>query len=661
MAADRTVDRRVKFYGVHDLGSHWPAQRAATILEHFDSTATARTIADVIELHNAQLFAANGLFPDAYSDEQQAAARVRVPAVRGAVGKFFNALNEDNLAAQVGDVGYQYHADLLELFARFKVYDRCSPAAVLQVLDQARIHLGEMLAQPDLVRACDAELRARLIADPANADQLLRKYLEKDIRRAVQLPASLTTADARALLDAFLDSDDASPNWVELIATAPLNKHQALGLDAKLKLKAKRKHDRWTEDFFKENTGITTGCEVAITDEQTEPVEASSDGLVSKFSYSRQWLEDGLDYPTILNNFIYLFEFADRHMLLTLPSFEAQRGVFERFMGVAGRDAYPIGAAFRFKDQAALVQTVLYHHFLRSQQNELETVVAWFFTDYLPEHFGAANLRFVPTSQAASYLEKSRHLFVEMESVVKQFALYVENGELDTELLAIASDQISYKAIPSLLDGKYVYASDDRDIQQVLYLLFSDQSGLAYINEELRADDAASLLIANQVAYSDFEEYQRRQVDYLIKQGVWTDTGERVHFTSPYQFRVLRDLFHTEAASYYHYPAEARALTDAMLAKGWLVRRSTLLTDAEGSYFNYSLNQSEFSNGPDLRNRYLHGSHIDVSDEDEHFRTYVTALKLLIALVIKINDDFWLQADETSADPASEAESVGTY
>ncbi|WP_324276872.1 hypothetical protein [Blastococcus brunescens] len=116
---------------------------------------------------------------------------------------------------------------------------------------------------------------------------------------------------------------------------------------------------------------------------------------------------------------------------------------------------------------------------------------------------------------------------------------------------------------------------------------------------------------------------------------------------------MLRGLSHAEAASYYHYPAEARALIDAMVAKGWLVRRSTLLTDAEASYFNYSLNQSEFSNGPDLRNRYLHGSHMDASDEDEHFRTYVTALKLLIALVIKINDDFWLQADETSGDPTS--------
>jgi hypothetical protein len=656
MATEDATERRLKFYGLNDYGTYWQVERAVEILVHYDPSAPAQTISDVIELHHAQLFAANGLLPAAYSDEQRAACRARVPAVRGVIGKFFNALTEDALASHVRDVDHNYHVDLLELFARYKVYDRCAPATVLRVLDGSRVSLGEMLGQPELVRACDEELRARLVSNAANAEHLVRKYLEKDARRAVYLPPSFSPEDARSLLDAFLDSDDANPNWVELIATAPLNKNKELGLDAKLKLKAKRKHDRWTEDFFKENAGITTGVEVAIVDEQTEPVEASSDGLVTKFSYSRQWLEENLDHPTILNNFIYLFEFTDRHMLLTLPSFQAQRGVFERIMGVAGRDAYPVGAAFRFKDQAALLQTVLYLHFLRSKQIELEAVVAWFFTDYLREQFGAANLRFVPSSQAATYLEKSRHLFVEMESVVKQLALYVENGELDTELLAIVSDQVTYKTVPSLLGGKYVYPTSNSEIQQILHLLFSDQSGLAYINEGLRADDAASLLIANQLRYGDFEDHhQQRLVDYLIEHGVWTDTGERVRFASPYQFRVLRDLFHNEAASYYHYPAEARTVIDAMVAKGWLVRRSSLLTEAESGYFNYSLNQSEFSNGPDLRNRYLHGSHIDVSDEDEHFRTYVTALKLLIALVIKMNDDFCLHDDEKphqNEDPA---------
>lgn len=647
VATDRGAERRLKFYGINDYGSFWQVQRAVALLETLDLAATPSSIADVIELHNAQQFVEHNLLPSSSTDEQRAVYRAQVPKLQAAVGKFFNALDDSNLESRVVDVGFEYHADLLALFARYKIYDRCTAHSVLTVLDGNRINLGEMLANQALVRAYGVELRQRLMLNPANAELLIRKHLEKDIRREVFLPGSLTPVDARQLLDAYLDSDEANPNFVELIATAPSKKE--LGLDAKLKLKAKRKHVRWTEDFFKQNSGITTGVEVAIADDQELEVEASSDGLVTKFSYSRRWLEDNLDYPTILNNFLYLFEFTDRRMLLTMPSFEAQRGVFERFMGVAGRDDYPLGAAFRFKEQASLLQTVIYDHFLRGKGIELESVIAWFFADYLNSEFEAAGFRFVPSSRTSTYLEKCRHMFAEMESVLKQFSLYVENGEVDPELLAMGADQARFKEIPSLLVGKYAYATTASDIQQILFLLFSDQSGLGYINEDLSADDAARLLIANHVSYADFEDHQHPQVDYLISHGVLVNTGARIHFTDVHQFRVLKELFECQAVSYYHHPAEGRASIDAMVAKGWLERQASLLTNAEGGYYNYCLNQLEFSNGPNLRNRYAHGSHVDPSDEDEHFRTYITTLKLLVALVVKMNDDFCMRAEEAGS------------
>ena len=71
-----------------------------------------------------------------------------------------------------------------------------------------------------------------------------------------------------------------------------------------------------------------------------------------------------------------------------------------------------------------------------------------------------------------------------------------------------------------------------------------------------------------------------------------------------------------------------------------------LLTHSEGSYFNYYLNQVEFSDGPGLRNKYLHGSQAGGYDKRQHFAKYTTALKLLIALVIKMNDEFWLRDEE---------------
>ena len=646
MDTEDTTTRRVRFYGLNDYGTYFQTERAAEILKHHDSSSLGRTISDILELHNVQAYAENDLFPNSYTEVQRLAYKALVPELRKTVAKFFNALNDANFASVVVEVDYEYHDNLLQLLSQFKVYDRCSAAIVLTALEANHIGVGEMLANQKLVRSYDQEMRSQLMSKPRNAEHVIRKYLESDLRHPVHLPASLTTSDARTLLDSYLDSDDANPNFMELIVTGRMVKE--IGIDAKLKLKAKRKHDAWTADFFENNAGIKSGCEVSISDTQTKPVVTSLDGLVGKFSYSQHWLEENLDFPTILNNFLYLFEFTDRHMLLALPSYRAELGVLERFMKTTGRDGYPTGAAFHLKDQSSLLQTVMYDQFLRTKDIELESILAWFFTDYLKEHFGAKNFRFAPSTKTSSYLERSRHLFSEMESVVKQFSLYAENGELDIDLLTMTSDQVRYKDIPSLLSGKYVYASDNRDIGSVLHLLFSDQSGLTYINENLKDDYAARLLIRNRIAYDDFADYQKGAVDSLISLGVLENTGERVQLADTSQFIILKAIFDTEAASYYHFSADARAVIDDMVNRGWLVRRESLLTESEGSYFNYYLNQAEFSNGPDLRNKYLHGSQADADSDGRHRHTYFTVLKLLIALVIKMNDDFWLSSDEES-------------
>jgi hypothetical protein len=648
------TDWRVKFYGLNDRGTYFQVEQVVNVLERYDPSSTALSVSDVLELYNAQLFAEYSVFPNSYTSEQRAACKALIPKLRETVGRFFSTIRDATLASVVVDVDYRYHDDLLELFARHKVYDRCSAAAVLPALEQTGIGVGAMLTSQRLVQCYDLDVRTRIIADPRNAESLISKYLDKDARHPVYLPASFTDADARALLDSYLDSGDANPNFVRLIATAQLL--PIAGIDAKLKLRAKRKHDAWTEEFFKNNAGMKSGSVVSISDTQTEPVTVSCDELVARFSYSRRWLEDSLDYPTILNNFLYLFEFADHRMLLTLPSFQADLGVFERFMEVTGKDTYRSGIVFRLKDQSSFLQMMLYTQFLQTQDIELESVIAWFFAEHLKKEFGAANFKFIPSSKTSSFLEKARHLFSEMESVIKQFSLYAENGELDTDLLTITSDQVRYRSIPSLLTGKYVYASDDQVIGNILHLLFSDQSGLTYISDDLRATNGARLLFDYQVAYGDFHPHQKPSIDYLLDLGVLENTGVCVQLADIRKFRIFQVLFHSEAASYYHYSAQLRACIDEMVAKGWLVRQESLLTQSEGSYFNYCLNQSEFSDGPDLRNKYLHGSQGGGDDERQHFSTYLTALKLLIALVIKMNDEFWLRDHEERAAMAQTAQ-----
>lgn len=641
---------RVVFYGANDLAAGWHVRRVAELAEQFDPQNPPTSTEDILELHNVQQYLEHDFFPNDYTQEQRNKAKARIAQIRSAVARFFSTIDNTEFAAVVMGVGHDYHGDLLDLLGRYKAYERCDSATVLPALAAARVTLGDLLAAKKLVVAYDAEIRDALRGSAHGAEHLVRKYLLNCAQEDVHLPPSFTAADARELLGAYVASEDANPNYVRLIATAEENPQA--GIDAKLKLHATRRGDEMTAEFFAESDGIRTGCEVGISGTQDALVvsEMDTSDLVSRYTYSRRWLEESSDNCGILNNFQHLFHFVDRQVLLTLPSYPAHLAVMERLIGTTGKTEYKIGAVFRAIDMRTLLQTRIYHHFLEAKNIDLERVISWFFEDYLVDDFGAANFSFAPSDSGTSYLQKVRHLFAEMESVASQFTLFSKDSELDRDLLTIGSEQVRYKEIPSLLAGKYVYRSEHQEIVNILQLLFSDQSTLTYINENLMADDAASLLLENPVAYEDFGNHQKPSVDHLIERGILEDTGTRIQFASMQQFAILKALFTTQAASYYHLSQAGRAEADAMVTKGWATRRSSLLTEAEANYFNYFLNGVDFSNGPQLRNKYLHGSQGNGDGEDAHFNTYITALRLTVALVIKLNDDFCLAATESRSE-----------
>jgi hypothetical protein len=69
---------------------------------------------------------------------------------------------------------------------------------------------------------------------------------------------------------------------------------------------------------------------------------------------------------------------------------------------------------------------------------------------------------------------------------------------------------------------------------------------------------------------------------------------------------------------------------------------SSLFSKPEQSYFNYYLNKSEFTNGLDLRNSYLHGTQANPDEVDKHEYAYFTYLKLLILVLLKIEDELMI-------------------
>jgi len=641
--------RRVHFYGVNDLATAWYVPRAVEIANAFDPTFELTDIVDVLELHNVQQYLALGLLPISFSDAERDRLSAVAKPMRSAIARFFASIDRNNFASTVAGVGYEYHGDLLEMLARARVFERCDAEIAFPALKLIGVHLGTMLANPKFVETYDAALKVELLASPESAEYLVRKYLEKGTGKKVHLPSSLTPTDSRDLIERYIDSEEANLNHVRLIAKA--RDRPEIGIDAKLRLHAKRRSEVLNAKIFENNEGIRTGFELAIVDDQAEAVLATvdkSDGIVWRSTYGRDWLESSLDKPSILNNFQHLFGFTDRHSILTFPAYPAAFGVMERVIGLTGNDEYKTGSVFNAVNTTSFLQTAMYRNFLKGHNIDLEEVLAWFCASYLADEFELANFSFNPSPGDASYLLRVRHLFAEMESLATQFALFVENGELDRELLSLGTDQIRYKSIPSMLDGKYVYSAGTTEIEGVLQLLFSDQSPLTYIDENLKGSSATRLLLKKRPAYNDFHEHQKSALDHLTKLGILDNSGGQLRFVSAEQLMILKALFDTQATSYYHLTDAGRAEVDAMVGKGWVVRESSLLTRAEADYFNFFLNRVDFSNGPNLRNTYLHGVQAASDTDDAHADPYIIALRMSIALVIKINDDLCLWNLDTS-------------
>lgn len=298
---------------------------------------------------------------------------------------------------------------------------------------------------------------------------------------------------------------------------------------------------------------------------------------------------------------------------------------------------------FAHRDSLTILGTEAYYDFLQQAGVEVEDIVAWYFREYIAEVFGVTGFDYAASTVSSTFLERCRHICAEMESIVKQFTLYCEDGEIDRELLEMTSSPRPWGEIPSLVERKYLVQSANEDCETALRLLFSDQSRITFVNKDLRATSFVQLVLDNQLQYEDLHHYQTGLVDWLIAVGVVTVDDGTIVFNSLQTLLVLRDIRTYEAGPSGHYRIEAAAAEDPV-AKGWLDCSATLLSPAEASYFNFFLNKSEFSDGNNLRNKYLHGTNPDPRNEEAHRKAYMQLVRLTVALVLKIHDDFVLRA-----------------
>lgn len=632
---------RVKFYSNSDMTTRYNFNIAVDIAKTI--TDKDYGINDILEFYNVlKLFNTEYLKneQDAIKDISNESSK----KINKIIGKFCSKISNDNIEEYLNEVEHNYIDDFFELIDKYKIYERISDDVFSKILEKKNVYLHDILHNKNIVYAYDKILREKLLIYADSAILMLNEYETEHFGNYSHriFPKSLTDEDKNEILKNYINSEFANLNYLRLIVN--LQATSELNIYDKTKLMAKKRVEEQEKELLKNNFGIEMSTLVLFRENQKETVEFKTKGLNWEFAYDINWIKQNIDdNSTLLNNFIYLFEYVDNQMRWNLVSKINLMGLFERNIFMRSKKDYLVGTAFKRIDQLADLQMYSYCVQLEKLNVRIEDIIEWFFRSYLVKEFNIENYNISLPSKNSNYLEKCRTILPEIDSCLKQFNYLVDDGKINPELLQISSTHLFFKNVKSLLNNKYVY-SDGKKYDLITYYLFSDQSMLSYVEKEKKSyKNFYELLLKSKIKKEEIVKYEQPSLQKLIDDNyVYVDEDGYIKIKNKTKIAILYDLYMNGVISYWKLTEKQRKEIHDLVQNGILRFESSLFSKPEQDYLNYCLNKSEFANSLDLRNMYGHGTQ-PFGDENVHHSNYIRFLKLFVLIIIKINDELCIK------------------
>lgn len=582
-----------------------------------------------------------------WNDEAYEEYRKKSENLLSLAKRFFNQINDYNIIGLYSKIEFGYHSDFWVLFDNCKVFDKISSDTFENLINTDKISPTDLFSYKNIVCKYGNVLKNYIIKNKKCISILLRIYEQENTDgKKLILPAELTGEDICDYFENYIDGEHPNINYLRDIINMRCTAQ--FPITDEIRLKAKRRCEKETENLSKTGITFSNAIQISFTsDQEEERVITQKDHEIS-ISYSTKWLSETLDYPSILNNFIYLFEFVDvPQMRCSHVHRMSQSGTLERALDSKSPKAYPHNIAFDFSNGLASMQMHAYYDFLEKQNIRLEDVIKWSFTEYIQSEFGCAQMRLSMPSFQSTYAEKCSSVITAFESVLKQYSVYVKNGNIDFDLIAMSTTPILFESVKSLVKDKYIYGVG-KDYKRLSFWLFSDQCMFSFVerihNEGRNYNRFIDLLLNETVYISDYRDDEREAFENMASYDL-IDIGDdgKISLKNIAKLTIISDLVQHDVINKGHYPPDANDAISDFIDKGIIETKSTLFSRPEIDYLNYMLNREKYSNGPEIRNRYIHGIEQVNMNEDEHKENYFTLLRLFVLLAIKVNDDFCLR------------------
>lgn len=640
---------RIKFYSKEDMASGYNLKNAEVIINEFDESKNYNDINELIELYNIVQYIDNGIFLKNWDEKFIQDAKTKCRKMKSLFLQWFNKnINDKTIIKEYEKIDRKYISDFFKIINDIIDKIKINNETFLNLLNKNLYHIYDVLENQKIVKKYDETIAEYMKNDIENSTRIfVDVYLVKNLRRKLFIPSSLTKNEKEEIVKKYLSTERPNINYLRLLINTP--ETSDFGINPRTKLLIKNEIKKQEDNLFDNtSTSLSTEYLVKIVPNLGESKKEIYTDRKWDLSYNLDWIKENNDYATLLNNYIYLFEYVDNQMRWVNTAKKSNLGLFEGHLAMHAKDDYVGGFAFHSLNAVSDMQQQAYYETLKKMDIQLEDIITWFFNDYLKNEFGIEDYRSSAPSKESSYLEKCRFILPEIEGILKKYNYYLEDGYINHELVDMTTTPIPFENINSALKNKYIYPKlDNDDYILINHALFSDQCMLTYVERLNKNYNCFYELLNNEdITLNDINEFDIPLIDKLKEYNIiHINENGSIQISDKIITGILKDLNYNEVISYWKYPKEYRSKLMELINKNLVYFESSLFSKPEIDYLNYYLNRKKFINSLDLRNKYDHGTKSS-GNEKEHYSNYIKILRLFILIIIKINDELCILNSE---------------
>ncbi|QQL50272.1 hypothetical protein [Mucilaginibacter ginkgonis] len=629
-----TLLDRVIFFSKEDLAGTPMLEKAEKLLEKKHDFGQLDLNA-LLEFHHIHQYFENDKYLDSWTSSQRAAYAAILKNAMTAIRNYMRNMIPAKVMEEAALLEYNNQENFWELIRYFELYKSIDDALFFAILNAHPHHIRYILPLKQIVQHYNLTLRSFLMTSEESAELLLAHYEQKNTTPSnYHFPKSLTDTDKQTIITSYLKSDDPNLNYIELVRNS-----KNLKLPPKILLKAKQAANKIKEEILNEENSMKMSVGATLDKKQAEPVTYKNEGGDTRVTYGGLFLDSLKTELKLFAVFSQIFLYTDQEGLITLVNKDTEMDVLEK-IGMQSKNEYHTSFVFAKKDMLSIAQLGIFDHYLKEKGRSIENLLQNVIKDLFVDHFKVNELSFAMPDPSLSAIGKIRLLAPEMEYLLKQYKDFVTHKQIDHELLQIDSNPVFFSELPSLLPKKYIYSSHE-SIRVIQYHFYDQNSVFAMRKRSEKPMTLFKRLESGNLGRSDFEDYQLPYLDQAVAAGdLLIDDNGFIGMADPIKVIIAGKLRKNGTISYWHYGEEFRIEVDRLIAEGLLTTSDQLFTIDETSYLNYYLNKKEFTNGKDLRNKYLHGSNI--KDEKQQEIDYLYFLRTFIVILLKLKDDLIL-------------------